>query len=328
VTWSTTGSAASIANSGTKGEVTAVSIGTTLVTASLATVFGTTTLTVSAAVLQQIQVTSAHSSVANGQSEQYTATGTYSDATTRNITSDVTWASSSSTVATIGARTGTALATGVGTSTISATLGTQTASKQLVVGAAELVELQIGAAAGSIPSGTTLQFSATGLYTDGSRPDLTDQVQWRSLSPAIVEISNAAGTRGLATARSVGGPVTIRATMNGSELGIVAERTLVVTAPTLTALTLTPTDASITSGATQQYSAVATYSDGTHPDVTAQATWSSARSDVASITQDGLATGLGAGSSTISASFDGKTTTATLTVTALVPVPVPVPLEP
>jgi len=316
VTWATTTSEASIANSGTKGEATGVSVGTTTVSASLGLVTGTTTLTVSAAVLQQIQVTSQRNSVAKGQNEQYTATGTYSDTTTRNITTEVNWASSSNAVATIGLRTGLALASGVGAATITATLGTQSGTKQLTVSAAELVELQVSAADGSIQNGATLQFSATGLYTDGSRPDVTEQVQWTSLTPAIVSISNAAGSRGLATARSVGGPVTIRATLSGSE--IVAERTLTVTAPTLSSLTLTPTAASIVSGATQQYSVVANYSDGTHPDVTTQATWSSTNGTAASVDQNGLATAIGAGATTITVTFGGKDASALLTVTPVI----------
>jgi hypothetical protein len=68
-------------------------------------------------------VTPSNPSISPSQTQQFTATGTYSDGSTKNISTSVTWASSNTAVATIGASTG--LATGVtaGTSLISATLG-------------------------------------------------------------------------------------------------------------------------------------------------------------------------------------------------------------
>jgi hypothetical protein len=64
------------------------------------------------------------------------ATGTYSDGSTAVVTSSVTWASASTTVATIGPTTGLAQAVGTGTSTISATLGSVSGSTVLTVTAA------------------------------------------------------------------------------------------------------------------------------------------------------------------------------------------------
>jgi hypothetical protein len=74
--------------------------------------------------------------VAVGLTEQFTATGTYSDKSTQNLTSQATWASATTSVATISNAAGTrGLATGVaaGTSTISATLGSITGSTVLTV---------------------------------------------------------------------------------------------------------------------------------------------------------------------------------------------------
>ena len=89
-------------------------------------------LTVTAATLQSIAVTPANPSIAKGLTQQFTATGTYSDGSTQNLTTQVTWASATTSVATI---TSGGLATGVatGTSTISATLGGITGSTVLTV---------------------------------------------------------------------------------------------------------------------------------------------------------------------------------------------------
>ncbi len=66
---------------------------------------GSTTLTVLAATLTSIAVTPANPSVAAGVPQQFTATGTYTDGSTQNLTTQVTWASTNAAAATIGATT-------------------------------------------------------------------------------------------------------------------------------------------------------------------------------------------------------------------------------
>ena len=78
-----------------------------------------------AATLVSIAVTPVNPSVATGGTQQFTATGTYSDGTTQNLTTTATWASSSTTTATMSA-TGLARALKAGTSTIQATSGSVT----------------------------------------------------------------------------------------------------------------------------------------------------------------------------------------------------------
>lgn len=57
--------------------------------------------TATAAVLQSLNVTPLTATVKRGFTEQYTATGTYSDGSSTPITSGVTWASSNPIVATV-----------------------------------------------------------------------------------------------------------------------------------------------------------------------------------------------------------------------------------
>jgi len=83
-------------------------------------------------VLQAIAVTPANPSIAKGLAQQFTATGTFSDGSTSNLTATVTWASATTAVATINAS-GLATAVAAGTSTISATLSGITGSTTLTV---------------------------------------------------------------------------------------------------------------------------------------------------------------------------------------------------
>ena len=80
-----------------------------------------------------IVVTPANPSIAVGADQQFTATGTFSDASTADLTSSVTWASGSPAAATISAG-GLAHGASAGTSTISATLGAVSGSTVLTVG--------------------------------------------------------------------------------------------------------------------------------------------------------------------------------------------------
>jgi phage terminase Nu1 subunit (DNA packaging protein) len=79
-------------------------------------------------------------------------------------------------------------------------------------------------------------------------------------------------------------------------------------------IVLTPATASIPVTGTQQFSAIATYSDGAARDVTASSEWKSATPAVATIAATGIATGVTVGSSVITANFGGKTASATVTV--------------
>src|SRR5690242_604376 len=99
VTWSSATPGVATITSG--GLATARSVGTSTIKATSGAVNGSTVLTVSAAALQSIAVTPANPSVAKGLTQQFTATGTFSDNSTQNLTGSVTWASATPSVATI-----------------------------------------------------------------------------------------------------------------------------------------------------------------------------------------------------------------------------------
>src|SRR5208282_66488 len=123
VTWSSSATTvATISNaSGSQGLASSVGPGMTTIAATLNSITGSTTLTVTPTALVSISVTPTNPSIAAGTTEQFTATGKYSDGSTQNLTSTATWNSSATGVATITAG---GLATGVaGSSTISATVG-------------------------------------------------------------------------------------------------------------------------------------------------------------------------------------------------------------
>ena len=120
-----------------------------------------------------IAVTPANPSVAKGLTEQFTATATYTDGSTANLTTSVTWASSNTAIATISTA-GLASTLATGSSTITATLGSVSGTTTLTVTPAVLTSIAVTPANPSVAKGLTEQFTATGTYTDGSTANLTD----------------------------------------------------------------------------------------------------------------------------------------------------------
>ena len=84
---------------------------------------------------------------------------------------------------------------------------------------------------------------------------------------------------------------------------------------TLSSIAVTPASPSIAVGADQQFTATGTFSDASTQNLTGTATWGSQTTGVATISAGGLAQGVSAGTSTISAVQSGITGSTVLTVT-------------
>ncbi|MGA2571152.1 MAG: Ig-like domain-containing protein [Terracidiphilus sp.] len=319
VHWSTSDSTvATISNaSGTYGVATSVAVGSVDVTAASGSISGTASLSVTPASLVSISVTPVNPTIALGRSQQFAATGTYTDKSTKDITTNVTWTSSSALVAVVSNSTGSqglATSSGVGTATITAKMGSVSGSTGLAVGSPQLVSIAVTPANPSIPAGTTEQFSAMGSYTDNSTANLTGSVTWTSTSTAVATI----GSGGIATGASRGA-TTITAT-SGSVTG---STTMTVIAPALISVTISPASPAVAQGATTQLTATGVYSDNSTQVLTATATWSSSNTAIATVSNSsgtqGLAAGVAPSSVTITAAVGAVQGTATLTVNAANP---------
>ena len=118
--------------------------------------------------------------------------------------------------------------------------------------------------------------------------------------------------------------------LNGS--GVPSEAKIVqlaqaAPAPILTLIAVTPDNPTIQTGTTQQFAAEGTYSDNSKQIITNLVTWESSNA-AAAISGTGLATGVSAGSTTISATLSGVTrsTVTGSTVLTVQASPAPAPL--
>ena len=264
----------------------------------------------SAPTLTSITVTTTTPSVAAGLPATFTATGTYSNNTTQNLTSSVTWSSSNTAVATIAG--GAAATLTQGSTTITASMSGASGMATLTVTAPVLDSIAVTPANGTVPVGTLTQFTAMGTYSDNSTQNLTSTATWSSSNTTDVTIP----ATGLATALSMtAAPITITAksgTTSGSTGLTVANATLTSIvlsgAPTLT----------IAAGTSYQFTAWGFYNDGSKRNITMQATWSSSNPSVATIAvATGRAQGVTGGlpATTITATLASMTGTASLNVT-------------
>ncbi len=316
VTWSSSDAVATIAPGGLATTNNLGAAGPTQIRATLGTIHGETTLTVTAATLVSIQVMPTNPSLPKGRTLAFTAEGTYSDTTVADITASVTWASSDTTVAQI-ASGGLATAKAVGPTTISATIGLVSGSTTLTVTNAVLESIAITPPDPMIATGTTQQFIATGTFSDTSTQILTTSVMWAALPTTTAQISNAGGSQGLAT--GIAGNVT-PATITATLSGITGTTTLAVHDRNLVSIAITPTAPSVAKGLPVSFTATGTYDDASTVNLTTQVTWASTDMTVAQISNapgsEGVATTLKAGPTTISATLGTISNTTTLTVTA------------
>src|SRR5260370_22254533 len=155
--------------------------GSTLISATLGSTTGTSTLNVTASVLDSIQVTPANVTVILPATQQFTAMGIFSDSSTHDLTTTATWSSSNAGVATIGANTGLAAAAGSGTTKISATFNAVTGSTSFTVIA--LISIAIPASHPNVLFGSKLQLTATGTYSDANTPTIPPTPPFRPPTP-------------------------------------------------------------------------------------------------------------------------------------------------
>jgi uncharacterized protein YjdB len=302
-TWSSSSANASVSSAGV---ATGLLVGPATITATSGAASGDTSLSVTAPVLQAIDVTPATASIAKGLLQPFSATGHYSDGSTLDLTGAVTWASDSS-AATVSA-TGVANGVAVGVATITATSGAVYGAALLTVTPPELRTVSVTPPTASVSNGYSAKFTATALYTDGSKADVSGSAAW-SVSPIVATFD----ATGLATATAEG-----TGTVTAAFGGKAGTATLTVTAAVLSSLAVTPADLSLPLGVTQQMTAWGVFSDGTKLDLTAQVAWSSGATGVATISAGGLVTPVSGGATVITATHGLVSAQTTLTVVAAV----------
>src|SRR6266705_1862852 len=225
----------------------------------------------------------------------------------------IVWASSNQAVANVNTS-GVATAAATGSTTIAATSEGHSGTATLTVTAVTVpvASVTVSPASASVQAGQTVQLTATPKDANGNA--LSGRtVTWASSNGSVGTVNGSGLVTGV-----VGGSTTITATSEGQS----GSSAVTVTAGPLpvASVTVSPASASVPAGQTVQLTATAKDANGNA--LTGRTvTWASSNISVGTVNASGLVTGVVAGSTTITATSEGKSGTSAVTVTAA-PVPV------
>jgi uncharacterized protein YjdB len=222
LTWES--SEPNIASISTSGVILAVSAGTMSVTASLQGVSEAIQVTVLPN-LVSLTINDLSSSLKVSDTFQLIVTGTYSDASTQNVSSSATWAVADAAILNISSA-GLVTALSEGSTIVTAAYEGLTIERSISVKA--LLNLRISPASVTLAIASSQQLNVTGTYTDDSVEGVDSLVTWQSSDSSVATIS----TSGLILAISAG-TISVTASLQG-----VSEAIQVTVLPHLVSLTI------------------------------------------------------------------------------------------
>lgn len=303
-TWSVAAGGGTISSSGLFTAAAAIGTFANTVKASVGSLSGTATVTVTAGPLASITVTPNPTTLSIGGTQQYTAVGKDAGGNTVAIT-PVWSAAGGGTISSTGLFTAGTLP-GTYSNTVMARSGGIAGHATVTVVAGPLASISVTPNPALLPVGTTQQLTAVGRDVAGNPVPITPV--W-----SVVAGGGTVSATGLFTAG--GTPGTFANTARATSGGISGTATINVTAGALVTITVTPNPASMNVGATQQFTAVGRDAGGNV--VNFIPTWSVVTGG-GSVNDNGLfraGTVSGTFTNTIQASKEGITGTATVTVT-------------
>jgi trimeric autotransporter adhesin len=304
VVWAT--SDAAIATVSGEGVVTGVKIGAVQIAASAQGKSAVAEVTVNPTPVASVRLSPTSRDLLVGQTVQLTAEPLDGQGVVLPAR-PVTFTTSNATVATVSS-TGLVTALAAGGTIITAASEGRTAVATITVSAVPVATVVVTPSANPVVVGQTTQLKAELL--DGSgKPLVGRPVLWSTSAANIATVSST----GLVTAVAPG-EATISATSEGKS----GSASVAVSPKPVSAVIVSPGQASVTVGSTTQLTAQVTDDQGNvlggRP-----ITFTSGLPSIATVNATGVVTGVATGTTTITATSEGKTGTATVTVT---PIPV------
>lgn len=277
------------------GQVTALSRGNAVVTATAGAAKGSVALSVLG--VRSLSVQPAVLALTAGTSQTLTA----------NIDSDVgvsfpvTWSTSNAAIATVSTN-GTVTGIALGNATITAKAGGETGSATVSVREVPVASVAVVPSTATLPIGQTTQLAA--IVKDSAGGSLTDRIiGWTSNAPAIATVSSSGVVTAIAT-----GTATITATTGGKS------GTAMVSVPVPVA------SVSIAINSTTLYVGQSTQAIATARDTAGEAlagrnlTWTTSNPLVASVSATGTISAIAPGTASVSVSSEGRKATVVMTV--------------
>ena len=291
--------------------------GTVTVSAALGPVTGTADVSVTDGILTSIEVVPGSSELPLGLKKQYRALGTFSGSggdSIQDITATAAWETTDGTIAGI-SDSGLAETLGAGDVVIRAVMEGITGESSLSVTDVTLVSIEVSPYHMELPLGAGENMSATGIFSDSSSIDLTDQVNWSVSDTAKAAINDSERLAALSK-----GSCTVFAshinTMGDTITGIAS---LVVNDEELVTVEISATESSIPLGISGSVTATGTYTTGVSRNITEQMSWQTSDDTIGAVSNTfgskGIITTVTEGEVTITAALGDFEKSINITVT-------------
>lgn len=246
-----------------------------------------------------VTVSPSAASLTPGSTQQLSASVS---ATNCTPTPTASWSSSAANVATV-STSGLVTAVGVGSATITATSSGANGSASITVTPPPIATLEISPVTSATAVGQTVTLTA--IAKDAQGGVLTGRtITWASLTPSVATVNSAGVVTGVSA-----GTATITAAAEGRN----AVAVVTVSPPPVATVTLVLNSSTLTPGERTQ--AVATLRDAQGAELSGRTTtWGSSNNAVATIDAFGVVSAVAPGTSTITATSEGRSGNASLTV--------------
>ncbi|WP_036651805.1 Ig-like domain-containing protein [Paenibacillus pini] len=236
-----------------------------------------------------------------GTPEKIALTAVYPDKTPANVdvTKDAVWTSSNEKIAYVNK--GVITAESAGAAIISAKYGDKTVTINVDVEIPRHLEL-VEEVSMSVNESKTLTLKAKYAGVTGDGEDVAAKAEWKSNKEDIIYV-----TGGKITAYKKG-----QAQISATYGGVTVTTNVSVDMPSK--IDISAKKVSLKVGGVYPASVVLNYGKDKVENVTSKAEWSSSKSDVATVDENGVVTGVAMGSSTITAKYDNKSYTMSVEV--------------
>lgn len=302
-----------------KGTVNALALGLSTITATFEGHNAALDIEVVGAKLVSIELMPFTNSIAVDTSQQFYATGHYSDKTIKNLTDLVTWRGLDDSILrvsdVVGSK-GIATAIAAGNTNIEASIDTISASIPVSVTDVALQKIQVEAIDSNsfffknLPINTSIQMRAIAIFEDQSQQDISDFATWLSSDDTKAFVDDSSDSKGLVSGLAAG-PINVQA----SWMEITGELSIDIKNDTLNGLSIYSNLAQIPIGFSDQFKARGDYSAfSTRDDLTENVIWSSADPSIAKVSERGIVLAKTFGTTTITAEFEGHSAEVTVEV--------------
>ena len=265
------------------GQIDALAVGTTKITATYDGKESSAEITVTDSILQDLNIELISHILPENSSIMAVVIGVYSDGNRQDLTSQVTWDSSDTSIISfknVITNPGLIVSHNAGEAQISVSFGGIIKTTSLVVNNISLEEIHVAFDDSTISINTRSNISATGIYSDGSNREIGNIVSWATSNVEIATIES--GIDQFKVIAFTPGDVTVTASLDGVSQSLAIN----VSDANLINVEISPQNIRLIQDENIQLSAIGEFSDGRTQNITDKVIWESSNPDIVFVSNE------------------------------------------